>query len=283
MNCRGIQQRLSLYLDDELGGDELLSLKEHLEKCPACMEYYRSLKATKQYCRALKYVELPLGFHDRLYRKLIKERRKKMLGKFGYRIGIGIAAALVLVFIGTSLSDRIGFDSLGLRRQAQDMSTADMAAPLSDRVEEPSINVAFSEERAAPVRSAADENIIQTAYLSIEVLEYDSFVNIINDKLSSLGGYIESFSVEELPCNAEDKPLRKAAFQIRLPNEHFQQFIIDIGEIANILTKQEDILELEEDLSKTCNEIESLTDRPQKWDNMVEYSSIALDVYEVKK
>jgi hypothetical protein len=105
-----------------------------------------------------------------------------------------------------------------------------------------------------------------------------------------------------------------------VPKEYFQQFITDVGGLGNLLIKQEngdditgqyfdtearlkslqiqeerlltilqkaeklqDIIELERELSNVRYEIENLTGTLKKWDNMVEYSRISLDVYEVKE
>jgi len=114
--------------------------------------------------------------------------------------------------------------------------------------------------------------------------------------------------------------LRTAHFEIRVPKQHYQQFITDVGELGNLLTRQEygqditgqyfdtearlkslqiqeerlltilnkaeklqDIIELERELSSVRYEIENLTGTLKKWDNMIEYSRISLDVYEVRE
>lgn len=356
MDCRGIRQWLSLYLDNELGSSEQQKVEEHLQECPACMEYYRSIKLTKQYCSSLKDVDLPLGFHDRLHQKLVKEEQEKMPRKFKFKIGAGLAAALVLILIGISLSGEISLQGLNLNKRDFDMSTTDMAVPpiSSGLREEAGSGSSFSKEvavkesaqyggdsgrdygtdeaivqgetdssssiLAAQVKSTAERKIIKSAYLSVETLEFDRFINTISGKLNSLGGYIEYSNVEGTPSSAKDKPLRRANFQIWVPREYYEKFIADIEEMGNLLTKQEngrditgqyfdtearlkslqiqeqrlltileeaeklqDIIELEKELSRVRYEIENLTSTLTKWDNMVEYSSINLDVYEVRE
>jgi hypothetical protein len=56
--------------------------------------------------------------------------------------------------------------------------------------------------------------------------------------------------------------------------------------LLTILAKAEilqDIIELERELSRVRYEIEDLTGSLKKWDNMVEYSRIIIDVYEVQE
>ena len=48
MQCRRIENLLSAYLDGELDRDEAWAVDNHLARCAACREEYRSLQATKQ-------------------------------------------------------------------------------------------------------------------------------------------------------------------------------------------------------------------------------------------
>lgn len=361
MNCREIKQLLSLYLDNELGSDRIKQIEAHLQECPACMEYYRSLKTIKQCCGDLKVMNLPSGFHERLHQKLVEEEREKMPKKFKFKIAGGIAAGLALVFIGIALSSGIGLEGIGLKKQAYDTGSAAADMAMSEQStssarpqESQELDISFSENLASQkadeyaleseessqrggfsgyvesdgdidnstmqVQSTVERKIIKSAYLSVEILEFDRFINTINGKLNSLGGYVESSNVEGIPRNARGNTLRSAHFEIRIPREYFQQFITDVGELGNLLTRQEDgkditgqyfdtearlkslqiqeerlltilekaeklqdIIELERELSSVRYEIENLTGTLKKWDSMVAYSRISLDVYEVKE
>lgn len=352
MDCRQIEQYLSLYLDNELGSGETKQVEEHLQECPACMEYYRSLKMIKQYCSNLKVVDLPSGFHEKLHQRLVKEERKQMSRNFKFKIAIGIVAALVLVFVGIGLSDGIGSNKEGAYEMAaSDTATSESKSSAGGDVEvylteettedyaavqdsyESEKNLAdsgVSGQEEADKRQAGssvgiqssigERKIIKSAYLSVETLEFDRFINTITGKLNSVGGYVESSNIDGIPHNAQNKVLRSAHFEIRVPKEYFQQFITDVGGLGNLLIKQEngdditgqyfdtearlkslqiqeerlltilqkaeklqDIIELERELSNVRYEIENLTGTLKKWDNMVEYSRISLDVYEVKE
>ncbi len=47
MNCKSVQNRLSAYLDRELGGDELLQIRAHLSTCKECRAESDGLRALK--------------------------------------------------------------------------------------------------------------------------------------------------------------------------------------------------------------------------------------------
>ena len=43
-NCNKYEEYISLYIDDELGSEELLELLEHFDECQTCHNYYLELK-----------------------------------------------------------------------------------------------------------------------------------------------------------------------------------------------------------------------------------------------
>lgn len=45
MNCSEFEDKISLYMDGELPGDERESVKNHLESCPACKKVYDEFKS----------------------------------------------------------------------------------------------------------------------------------------------------------------------------------------------------------------------------------------------
>ncbi len=53
MQCRRIENLLSAYLDGELDRDEAWAVENHLSRCSACREEYRSLQATKNVLASL--------------------------------------------------------------------------------------------------------------------------------------------------------------------------------------------------------------------------------------
>lgn len=56
MNCRRINSLLSAYLDSELTGAEMLSVRDHLDRCDACREEYEALRETKRLVASLAQI-----------------------------------------------------------------------------------------------------------------------------------------------------------------------------------------------------------------------------------
>lgn len=57
--CRDLLERLSLYVDGELNARERRSLLAHLNRCPCCDEFARSLQRTVLLCQQVGKRRLP--------------------------------------------------------------------------------------------------------------------------------------------------------------------------------------------------------------------------------
>ena len=60
--CEEYRQRLDLYLDEELEGEDAAELEAHFGECPACFEYVRRVRSFRaQVQQADAEVKLPAG------------------------------------------------------------------------------------------------------------------------------------------------------------------------------------------------------------------------------
>lgn len=356
MGCSGMKYKLSLYMDGQLEKQDAESVEAHISQCPSCRDYYRSIMEIKDYCSSLEEVELPLGFHDKLWKQLYKKGEGEMLKKRRkLPIAIGLVAAALVIVIGISMVDalRPGYKyprSGGVAYDTADAvgagempavapeegyygvtgknsteppdSDMDMAEVPQESYEVPKgDHIDDSYEVDEEFISSADRKIIKSAYLGIETLEFDILIDNLQGKISMMGGYIESSNIQGVPRAARDKsPSRKAHFEVRVPNNKFEQFINEVGNIGNLITKEiggedvtgqyfdtqarikaltiqeerllsilekaerlSDIIELESELTKVRYEIEHYTGTLKRLDNMVNYSRVTLDIYEVKE
>lgn len=70
MNCQIAQNSLSAYLDRELQGDQMMSLRSHVERCAECRAELDSLRAVKSGLAALKVYDAPEGLADGVLRRV---------------------------------------------------------------------------------------------------------------------------------------------------------------------------------------------------------------------
>lgn len=71
MNCDGVRDLLSAYLDGELSPGELLRVEQHLRRCHACADEVDSLRQTMSLVASLEEVEVPAAFHAQLHQRLV--------------------------------------------------------------------------------------------------------------------------------------------------------------------------------------------------------------------
>ena len=77
MNCKGVIQELSDYLDGELDAGLARELQRHLEDCPDCRLVVNTTQRTIElYCNS-EPLPLPAGVRERLDRALAKKLGRK--------------------------------------------------------------------------------------------------------------------------------------------------------------------------------------------------------------
>jgi anti-sigma factor (TIGR02949 family) len=65
-DCKKIFERISEYLDGELGPDACQEIEQHLMECPECMDCFDALKKSIALCRKSTREEIPQDMRERL-------------------------------------------------------------------------------------------------------------------------------------------------------------------------------------------------------------------------
>ena len=187
----------------------------------------------------------------------------------------------------------------------------------------------FSEEstEADSATNSSTENIIgeerkiiKRAEVYIESLEFDKSLAVLDNNVTSFGGYIESSDIYKGEIVNNHKVYRDANFIVRIPKESFESFLDkagDIGVITNknvsgedisssyfdkesrlkVLKAQEEryieligeanniteVLEVEKYLTEVRGQIESITGYLDKMDELIDYSTVTLSIQEVEE
>lgn len=76
MNCKACNDKLSLYLDQEVTPEERVQIDAHLKTCDACRKEYEELKKVQEMLKELPMKELPEGFEAELHEKLIQAKQE---------------------------------------------------------------------------------------------------------------------------------------------------------------------------------------------------------------
>lgn len=164
----------------------------------------------------------------------------------------------------------------------------------------------------------AQHKIIKNANVTIETRSFDEDINFIKEKAEELGGYIESESVSGRKPQEYGDGTRYAIITFRMPADKLNTFLTLAEGAATVTDKHissddvttqyydtdarremyetqrdrvmellkkaesmEDILMLENELTRINYEIDSLTTQLRSWDRLVDYSTVCMDVYEL--
>lgn len=172
--------------------------------------------------------------------------------------------------------------------------------------------------QAEPTDSELDpDKIIYSCDAEVETQDFDSTCKAVYALIGSVGGFLQSSSVSGNYLGADNA--RNANFVIRIPREHFDDVTNSLSDLGNVpyckveaenitanyqdtesrlktyqteesrllamLEKAEtveDMLSIEDRLADVRYNIESLTSTLQNWDSLVSYSTLTLNVQEVK-
>ena len=185
-------------------------------------------------------------------------------------------------------------------------------------VEEDAIFDSAADSSASANEYTGSRKLIRTFDLEVETLEFDSFVASVKAEVSSLGGYIENSSVSGNSYNYSSS--RYANFTCRIPSEKLSEFVDTVGGLGNVTYSYEDardvtlsyvdtearitslqteydqllellaeaenidtIILLQQRLTEVRYQLESYKSQLRTYDNLVDYSTVNLNVHEVKR
>lgn len=77
MNCRGLIQEISAYLDGELGPELLADIEIHLERCKDCRLIVDTTRKTIEIYYSTQLVPLPTDVRERLHQALAKRLSRR--------------------------------------------------------------------------------------------------------------------------------------------------------------------------------------------------------------
>lgn len=183
----------------------------------------------------------------------------------------------------------------------------------------PEMETGTADNSADVQANTTTRKLIRRVYLSTETKEFDDFVSFVNGQTTTYGGYIESSDVSGTSYNSYGHN-RRASIVIRVPAKYLDSFISQIGNMANITNQSEssedvtlsyietesriasfeiqrdkllewmedaetvdELIKLEERLSEVRYQLEYYGGILRNYDNLVEFSTITLDIREVER
>ena len=232
------------------------------------------------------------------------------------RLSVGLLCVmLVSVLAGCGASSTGGIKSAmnqGVREDAGMMEVTE-----SMKVEK---EAGLSSDSAAPQVEDANRKLIKTVEMTVETKEYDEMLVGLNEQIKACGGYVEHMNTYNGSIYSGRSYSRNASMTIRVPEEKLESFLAELTNISNVVRRSdkvddvtlayvdlsshkealkteqkrllellekaqsvEDIITIERRLSDVRYQIESMESQLRTYDNQVSYSTVYLEVDEVKE
>lgn len=165
----------------------------------------------------------------------------------------------------------------------------------------------------------SSRKLIKTVNLSAQTKEFDKLIDTVTERIEALGGYAEQMDVSGYTYNSSDTSVRSAYIVARIPANRLDSFVVAVADNSNIISRNEStndvtleytdvearisslrvekqrldellsqadsletIIALEQRLTEVRYELESYESRLRSIDNKVDYSTVYLDVQEVR-
>jgi hypothetical protein len=195
-------------------------------------------------------------------------------------------------------------------------NSGNVAAP--DRFDTPEIGDKLVGNDVTNGDVLTDRKLIRKVNITAETEDMDVFLADVTDRVTALGGYIESRNVQNGSAYSSYRS-RYATLVIRIPAAQVDAFLQKVDETSNVVSTVEDsddvtlqyaatesrlkvlrteeerlveflseaktvseMLEIEKRLTQVQSEIETITTQLNKYDNMVDYGTVTLSVTEVE-
>lgn len=226
-----------------------------------------------------------------------------------------LSVFLVLMFLATYML-------IGCGANANDMKEESMnGGTVSESFEESGDLLEYeSSKEETPSDSSVSTNrkIIERVYLHAETKEFDTLLDKLNEELEKIGGYVENSSVSGNSYQYEGN--RSASFIVRVPSDKSNAFTTFVSENSTVTSKEintedvtlsyvdmesrisalqtekealegllakaeslENIIKIQDRLTDVIYEIESYQSKLKTYDNLIEYTTISIRIFEVEK
>ncbi|MCR5427321.1 MAG: DUF4349 domain-containing protein [Lachnospiraceae bacterium] len=177
-----------------------------------------------------------------------------------------------------------------------------------------------TEAKSAPDVMDTTRKLIRTVNLDVETKAFDDLMTAIDAQISELNGYVESANIYNGSRYSDSYAVRNGSMTIRIPAQNLSAFMDSIGALCNVTRKtesvddvtlqyvdmesekaalqteydrllellaqaadMEDILTIEDRLTTLRYQMQSMESQLRAYDNKVTYSTIYLEIQEVKE
>lgn len=159
--------------------------------------------------------------------------------------------------------------------------TSDAAVETQESVEQTDVDLNETSNELT-----ADKKLKKTYTYSVEATEYDKFLNNIETKTDSLGGYIEYVDeVQRSETNSkhtETYTVRKSSYEIRIPSDKMSDFLSIIDGNAYIVSQNESVEDVTTQYIDLDTHIQSLKTEYTELNKLLKEAKSVTEIIEVQ-
>ena len=311
MNCDEVRNLLFSYIDNEIDEDEKLLIEEHIENCDECKNEFEEYKLIIKALNDLPDEEPPAGYCKRLHEKLLNSKitvfkdesviesnkPKRIKSKYGWLKYGSLAAALVLVFTVAALNN---LNLSGGMKATEDNMVYDAksqaAPPMAPMAETPA---AGAEEELADQNNGErnkmmgmsqmstmaldtrEMKIIKSGTVYAQTKDYDTFLKSLEEKVSSIGGFIENNSTEVYQVYDNNK-LMYGNLRLRVPQDSFYELISYLETYTDVRRKNLNENDVTKEYYEKDNRVKNLEIQEQHLRDLFEKAQTVEEMLQIE-
>ena len=237
---------------------------------------------------------------------------------------LSLVAVMLLTGCGASSQESASYDTVtSLAESPAEMKTE---AAMEEAVEEETMFSGSTADAGSGISGSSGidsvttttQKLIKTVNMDMETKEFDTLLPAITDKVTELGGYVESSEMNGNTYRGNGR--RYAWLSLRIPANKLDGFVTIVSEMGNVTYKHEsveditlqyvdvqshkqalateqerlltllesaenmeDIIQIETRLSEIRYELQSYESRLRTMDNQVTYSTVSVSISEVER
>lgn len=179
---------------------------------------------------------------------------------------------------------------------------------------------ALADNSAPQVGEQGNRKLIKTVDMSVETKDFDGMLVGLTQQITGCGGYVENMNTYNGSIYSGSRSERSSHMTIRIPEDKLDSFLGAVTELSNVISRNdsvddvtltyvdleshkeallteqarllellekaetvEDIITIEQRLSDVRYQIESMESQLRTYDNKISYSTVYLDIQEVKE
>lgn len=245
---------------------------------------------------------------------LVKQRKRcRTQGQHGRQ-------AAVLAVMTTMILGLSGCGSSSKSYDTANEAVVEYSSIAEAKSEETGVAEVLSDGNVASRVSQENRKLIKTVSMDVETKEFDTMLEGLTAQIRECGGYVESMNTYNGSAYSSRLSTRSASMTIRIPEDKLDAFLGAVTQISNVVRRNdsvedvtltyvdlqshkealqteqtrllellekaesvEDIITIEERLSDVRYQIESMESQLRTYDNLISYSTVNLDIEEVKE